>query len=163
MNMHDDLNRRLASTSLPEGTALDAKGFASARCEGVAVFLRKLSEHGALMIFAALGQASDLNEGQMLEACRALLALNLPGGTEHPLRYSMDREGRIWLGLNVPQEDQEGASLECLVDSFLGECPRAREAVGWIISAALSGQPARSPGEGMMPPPSSISATPLWG
>lgn len=28
---------------------------------------------------------------------------------------------------------------------------------------ALSGQPARSPGEGMMPPPSSISATPLWG
>ncbi len=123
--MHDDLNRRLASTSLPEGTALDATGFAAARCAGVAVFLRKLPGHGTLMIFAALGQASDLNEGQMLEACRALLALNLPGGTEHPMRYSMDREGRIWLGLNIPQEDQEGAGLERLVDSFIGECPRS--------------------------------------
>lgn len=105
--MHDDLNRAIAKSPLPAGTALGASGFAAARVEGGALFLKKGAEKGPLAAFCQICTARGMGPDTSLRFMEELLKANLPGELPEPCRISMDAEGRIWLSRTFMQQEQD--------------------------------------------------------
>ena len=117
--MHEELNRALASSSLPAGTALGPSGFAAARTRSGALFLRKGAEKGPLSAFAQVCSARGMGPDTSLRFMEELLKANLPWKLPEPCRISMDAEGRVWLSRTFTQQEQEAPDFASQMDQFL--------------------------------------------